>query len=81
MADKITPNGSLYGLDVGTRWHDASGRRTVVILWVQRSGIVVYRDESASSDDERVINIVRFVETFVPANNTGASEPFARSPA
>jgi hypothetical protein len=71
MAEKIIPDGSLYGLDVGTRWRDSSGRRTVVVLWVQRSGVVVYRDEGAAPDDERVINILRFVETFVPANNIG----------
>ena len=68
MGQKNISEGSLYGLDVGTRWRDASGRRTVVVLWVQRSGVVVYRDESAAADDERVINILRFVETFVPAN-------------
>ena len=78
MAEKMIADGSLYGLDVGTRWRDANGRRTVVVLWVQRSGIVVYRDEEADPDDERVISILRFVETFVPANNTG--EPFGRSP-
>ena len=75
MAEKDISDGSLYGLDVGTRWRDASGRRTVVVLWVQRSGVVVYRDESAAADDERVINILRFVETFVPANvNMGTLE-------
>ncbi len=79
MAEKIITEGSLYGLDVGTRWRDANGRRTVIVLWVQRSGVVVYRDEGADPDDERVINIVRFVETFVPANNAG-EQPFARSP-
>ncbi len=78
MAEKITTDGSLYGLDVGTRWRDPTGRRTVVVLWVQRSGVVVYRDEGAAPNDERVINILRFVESFVPANNT--REPFARSP-
>jgi hypothetical protein len=78
MADNIS-EGSLYGLAVGTRWRDASGRRTVVVLWVQRSGVVVYRDEGAAPDDERVINILRFVETFVPANNV--AESFARTPA
>jgi hypothetical protein len=72
MAEKNMTEGSLYGLDVGTRWRDASGRRTVIILWVQRSGVVVYRDEGAASEDERVINILRFVETFVPANSTAA---------
>ncbi len=53
----------------------------MVVLWVQRSGVVVYRDEGAAPDDERVINILRFVETFVPANSTGASGPFAPSQA
>ena len=43
----------------------------MVVLWVQRSGVVVYRDEGAAPDDERVTNILRFVETFVPANGTG----------
>jgi hypothetical protein len=71
MAKKITPDGSLYGLEVGTRWSDTGGRRTVIVLWVQRSGVVVYRDEGAAPDDERVINILRFVETFVPANSVG----------
>ncbi len=81
MAEKITPEGSLYGLAIGTRWRDTGSSRTVVVLWVQRSGVVVYRDEGAASDDERVTNILRFVETFVPANSTGAAEPYARSPA
>jgi len=81
MAEKITPEGSLYGLEVGTRWRDPGGCRTVVVLWVQRSGVVVYRDEGAAPDDERVTNVLRFVETFIPANNTGAAEPYARSPA
>ncbi|HSS39514.1 MAG TPA: hypothetical protein VLT58_12155 [Polyangia bacterium] len=77
MGQKNISEGSLYGLDVGTRWRDASGRRTVIVLWVQRSGVVVYRDEGAASDDERVINILRFVETFVPANvNMGTLEGF-----
>lgn len=73
MAEKNIAQGSLYGLAVGTRWRDASGRRTVVVLWVQRSGVVVYRDEGAAPDDERVTNILRFVETFVPANDMTAS--------
>jgi hypothetical protein len=81
MAEKIIPVGSLYGLEVGTRWRDASSKRSVIVLWVQRSGVVVYRDEGAEPDDERVINILRFVETFVPANNTGEPEPFAHSDA
>ena len=79
MAEKNITEGSLYGLDVGTRWRDASGRRTVVVLWVQRSGVVVYRDEGAAPDDERVTNILQFVESFVPANNVG--ESLARTPA
>jgi hypothetical protein len=73
MAEKITPEGSLYGLGIGTRWRDPGGSRTVVVLWVQRSGVVVYRDEGAAPDDERVTNILRFVETFVPANDMTAS--------
>jgi len=81
MAEKNMTEGSLYGLDVGTRWRDASGRRTVIILWVQRSGVVVYRDEDAASEDERVINILRFVETFVPANvNMGTPGGFPCPP-
>ena len=81
MGQKNISEGSLYGLDVGTRWRDASGRRTVIVLWVQRSGVVVYRDEGAASDDERVINILRFVETFVPANvNMGTLEGFPHPP-
>ena len=82
MGQKNISEGSLYGLDVGTRWRDASGRRTVVVLWVQRSGVVVYRDEGAASDDERVINILRFVETFVPANaNMGNPAKGPQTPA
>jgi len=81
MGQKNISEGSLYGLDVGTRWRDASGRRTVIVLWVQRSGVVVYRDEGAASDDERVINILRFVETFVPANSNMATlEGFPNPP-
>ncbi len=79
MAGKTISEGSLYGLDVGTRWRDASGGRTVIVLWVQRSGVVVYRDEDAAPDDERVINILRFVETFGSADNV--TESFARTPA
>ena len=75
MAEKNIAEGSLYGLDVGTRWRDARGGRTVVVVWVQRSGVVVYRDEGASPDDERVTNILRFVESFVPANDMTASQP------
>jgi hypothetical protein len=62
-----------YGLDIGTRWRDVSGAITVVILGVQRSGVIVYRREDAGGDDERVTNVVRFVETFAPANDAGES--------
>jgi hypothetical protein len=59
-------DGSWYGIDVGTRWRDVTGATTVVVLWVQRSGVIVYRREDADADDERVTNVVRFVETFAP---------------
>ena len=65
---QITPDGSRYGIEVGTRWREPGGARTVIVLWVQRSGVVVYRDEGAAPDDERVTNVVRFVETFAPAD-------------
>jgi len=62
-----------YGLEVGTRWRDVSGSITVVILGIQRSGVIVYRREGAPRDDERVTNVVRFVETFAPANAASES--------
>jgi hypothetical protein len=61
-----SPDGGRYGIDVGTRWRDASGSTTVIVLEVQRSGVVVYRHQGAAADDERVTNVVRFVETFAP---------------
>ena len=61
-----------YGLEVGTRWHDASGALRVVILAIQRSGVIVYRRENEAPDDERVTNVVRFVETFAPADGARA---------
>jgi hypothetical protein len=72
-----------YGLEIGTRWRDVSGAITVVILGVQRSGVIVYRREDAGGDDERVTNVVRFVETFAPANDTreSAYDPRADSAA
>jgi hypothetical protein len=57
-----------FGLEAGARWRDASGAVTVVIVWIQRSGVIVYRREGGSLDEERVTNVVRFVETFAPAN-------------
>jgi hypothetical protein len=60
------PDGGRYGIDVGTRWRDASGSTTVIVLEVQRSGVIVYRHQGAAAEDERVTNVVRFIETFVP---------------
>jgi hypothetical protein len=71
MAQTI-PDGSRYGIEVGTRWRDVSNARTVIVVWVQRSGVVVYRQEGAAPDDERVTNVVRFVETFAPLDETGS---------
>ena len=62
-----------YGLEAGTRWRDASGTVTVVIVSIQRSGVIAYRREDASLDEERVTNVVRFVETFAPTD--GARSP------
>ena len=62
-----------YGLEVGTRWRDVSGAVTVVILGIQRSGVIVFRREGAGGNDERVTNVVRFVETFAPANDARES--------
>jgi len=56
-----------YGLEIGSRWRDASGSLRVVILGIKRSGVIAYRREDASPDEERVTNVVRFVETFAPA--------------
>jgi hypothetical protein len=61
------PDGGRYGIDVGTRWRDASGSTTVVVLEVERSGVVVYRHQGAAAEDERVTSVVRFIETFAPA--------------
>ena len=61
--------GSWYGINAGTRWRDAQDSTTVIVLWVQRTGVVVYRREGAPTDDECVTNVVRFVETFAPAND------------
>jgi hypothetical protein len=66
------------GIEVGTRWRDASGSLTVVVVVVQRSGVIVYRREGASVEDERVTNVIRFVETFAPANEI---EPTLDQPA
>ena len=49
----------------------------MIVLWVQRSGVVVYRDEGAAPDDERVTNVVRFVETFAPADGAADPRPYA----
>jgi hypothetical protein len=62
-------DGSCYGITVGTRWRDGNDATTIVVLWVQRSGVVVYRREGAAVDDECVTNVVRFIETFAPAND------------
>jgi hypothetical protein len=63
------PAGSGYGINAGTRWRDANDSTTVIVLWVQRTGVVVYRREGAALDDECVTNVVRFVETYAPAND------------
>lgn len=63
------PEGSWFGITVGTRWRDPGDSSTVIVLWVQRSGVVVYRREGAGQDDECVTNVVRFVETYAPAND------------
>jgi hypothetical protein len=65
-----TAEGSLYGIEVGTRWRNATSSTTVVVLWVRRSGVVIYRREGAEPDEERVTNVIRFVETFAPAEAT-----------
>ena len=67
------PHGGRYGIDVGSHWRDAVGSTTVIVLEVQRSGVVVYRHQGAAAEDERVTNVVRFIETFAPAE--GALEP------
>jgi hypothetical protein len=58
-----------YGLEVGSRWRDASGSLRVVILGIRRSGVISYRREDASADEERVTNVIRFVEIFGPADS------------
>ena len=67
------PDGGRYGIDVGSRWRDAGGSTTVIVLEVQRSGVVVYRHQDAAAEEERVTNVVRFIETFAPAE--GVLEP------
>jgi hypothetical protein len=75
---KMRLGSGWYGLDIGTRWRDVSGAITVVILGIQRSGVIVYRREDAAGEDERVTNVVRFVETFAPANDARESAYDAR---
>ncbi|HET6150444.1 MAG TPA: hypothetical protein VFH68_23090 [Polyangia bacterium] len=70
---KLSLDSGWWGLEVGTRWRDASGTRRVVILAIQRSGVIVYRHEDAPPDDERVTNVVRFVETYGPADGAPAA--------
>jgi hypothetical protein len=65
---KLRLNSGWYGLEAGTRWRDASGMVTVVILSVRPSGVIAYRRADASLDEERVTNVVRFVETFAPTD-------------
>ena len=67
-----------YGLEAGTRWRDATGTVRVVIISVRRSGVIVYRRVGAAADDERITNVVRFVETFAPAE-AAQGEPMPRS--
>ena len=67
---KLRLGSGWYGLEAGTRWRDVSGAVTVVILSIQRSGVIAYRREDASLDEERVTNVVRFVETFAPTDQT-----------
>jgi hypothetical protein len=64
---QTNPDGGRFGIDVGTRWRDASGSTTVIVLEVQRSGVVVYRHQGEAAEAERVTNVVRFVQTFAPA--------------
>ena len=66
---KLRLGSGWYGLEVGSRWRDASGTVRVVILGVRRSGVIAYRREGASPDEERVTNVVRFVETFAPTES------------
>lgn len=65
---KLRLGSGWYGLETGTRWRDASGTVTVVILSIRRSGVIAYRRDDASLDEERVTNVVRFVETFAPTD-------------
>jgi len=63
---KLRLGSGWYGLEVGARWRDTSGTLRVVILAIQRSGVIVYRREDSAPDEDRVTNVVRFVETFAP---------------
>jgi hypothetical protein len=62
---EIGPDGSCYGISTGTRWRDADGS-TIVVVWVQRTGVVVFRREGAAPEDELVMDVVRFVEACSP---------------
>jgi hypothetical protein len=77
---KLRLGSGWYGLEVGSRWRDASGTIKVVILGIQRSGVIVYRREDAALDEERVTNVVRFVETFAPADRALSANEQASAP-
>jgi hypothetical protein len=56
------------GIGIGTRWRGAAGS-VVEVVRVQRNGVVAYRSAgAASSSDESVVDVVRFIRSFAPAD-------------
>ena len=58
------------GIGIGTRWRGVAGS-VIEIVRVQSNGVVAYRSAGALGGEESVLDVVRFVRSFAPADGSG----------
>jgi hypothetical protein len=60
------------GIGIGSRWRRAAGP-VIEVVRVQRNGVVAYRSEGSPAGEESVLDVVRFIRSFAPAEGSGNS--------
>jgi len=56
------------GIGIGSRWRRAAGP-VIEVVRVQRNGVVAYRSAGSPAGEESVIDVVRFIRSFAPADS------------